>query len=65
MEEYKIYYHIFKGKTENGAYIYEIGFNKSLDNTLRMNGMCEGLDARERNNDNKLSFWSKLKELFR
>lgn len=35
--------HKFNGEI-NGNYSYEITFNKSLEDTVRMNAMCRGLD---------------------
>jgi hypothetical protein len=43
----RIIYHKFLGSDENG-FTYEIKFNKSLENTVRMNSMCYGLDRYDR-----------------
>ena len=40
--------HRFEGGNPTDGYTYTICFNKSLNNTRRMNGMCTGLDEAER-----------------
>jgi len=62
MEEtkYEILQHTFLGRDERGCCTYKITFNRSLDNTIRMQGMCKGLDEAEKK-ERKQNWWSALK----
>lgn len=52
-EKTRITSHRFIGN-ECGSYTYEISFNKSLEDTVRMDAMCSGLDRYDR----MRPFWS-------
>lgn len=46
-EKMRIVSHTFKG-SESYGYTYEITFNRSLEDTVRMDAMCKGLDRYDR-----------------
>jgi hypothetical protein len=57
MEKTRIISHTFKGSNEHG-YTYEITF-KSLEDTVRMDSMCKGLNRYDR----MRPFWSFIHNL--
>lgn len=57
--KYKITMHRFEG-VQNGDYCYTIWFNKSLNNTDRMDGMCKGLDKAEKQ-EYRIDLWDSFR----